>query len=337
MSAPSAVECVVAIGASAGGIEALSELLRALPSSLSAAFLVVVHIPAHSPSYLDEVLARCTAMPVRPASNGEPLKNRCVYVASADLHLMVDGGKAKLTRGPKECRVRPAIDVLFRSAAVNYGPRAAGVVLSGMLDDGTAGLWAIKEAGGLALVQDPAQAIHDSMPRSAIEHVAVDFVGPVEALAQQIVGFTKRGPAPGQQGGSPRHELENRIAGEENALQLGVMKMGEVSKYTCPDCHGVLMQVDEGRIVRFRCHTGHAFSIKTLLEEVSEAIDHGLWDTIRAVEERVLLLRQMGELARQRGAAEEATTCETQARNAEERIKTIRELVLDPEFFGRRT
>jgi len=326
---------IVVVGASAGGVEALRCFFRALPPGLPAAVLVVLHIPAHTPSQLDRVLASVTGLPVSVARDAEPLENGRVYVASADRHLMLTPDGIRLSRGPKEGRVRPSIDVLFRSAAAAYGPRVIGVVLSGALDDGTAGLWAIKDAQGIALVQDPAQAIHASMPESAIAHVAVDLIGTAEALAARI-GELVATPAPSPQDSAfgGQHALENIIAMEGNALKAGVMRLGKVSDYTCPDCHGVLVQIEEGPITRFRCHTGHAFSLKSLLAEVGKSIDNGLWQTLRAVEERVMLLRHMEALAREAGDSADAERCRTQADASEKRLQPIRDLVLDPRFFG---
>jgi two-component system chemotaxis response regulator CheB len=173
------------------------------------------------------------------------------------------------------------------------------------------------------------------MPQSATLHVRVDFTGTVGAIAGEIARLAGQVPVDtGRPAGSHRHELENLIANQGNALENGVLKLGELSKYTCPACHGVLVQIEEGSIVRFRCHTGHAFSIKTLLTEVNEAVDTGLWDAIRAVEERVLLLRQLGELARKHMDAAEAESCERQAADAEHHIKKLRDLVLGARFFG---
>jgi two-component system, chemotaxis family, protein-glutamate methylesterase/glutaminase len=329
-----AAQWIVAIGASAGGVESLRELFAAMQPNPHAAFVVVLHIPAHSPSHLDRVLASSSAMPVSNAVDGHALQAGHVYVATADQHLMVDGGTLRLTRGPKECRARPSIDVLFRSVAVTYGARAIGVVLSGMLDDGTAGLWAIKDGGGMALVQDPQEAMHAPMPKSAMQHVKVDRVAPCAALAQEIARITTGTPAAETARAEDRLGIETRIASEGNALQLGVMDMGKVSQYTCPDCHGVLVQIEEGSIVRFRCHTGHAFSLQTLLAEVSDSIDKGLWDTIRAIEERVLLLRQMAGLAAGQ-PGNEAKSFNQLADDAEGSIKALKELVLDTRLFGR--
>lgn len=325
---------IVTIGASAGGVESLRNLFGSLRPIQDATFLVVLHVPAHSPSHLDRVLASATTMPVSSPKDRDALKPGHVYVAPADQHLMLEDGIVRLTRGPKECRVRPAIDVLFRSAAVVYGPRVIGVVLSGMLDDGTAGLWAIKDRGGAALVQDPADAMHAPMPESAIHHVKVDLVAPCSGLAKEIAKITSGKPGSEKKRDAGRIGTENRIASEGNGLQLGVMDMGKVSQYTCPDCNGVLVQIEEGSIVRFRCHTGHAFSLQTLLAEVSESIDKGLWDTIRAIEERVLLLRQISDL--ETGLPpERAKALATLADDSEANIKALKDLVMDVSLFGR--
>jgi two-component system chemotaxis response regulator CheB len=325
---------VVVCGASAGGVEALSGLFKALPAELPAAFLVVLHIPAHAQSELGRVLSRATTMPITMPKDGAAIEPGHIYVASPDRHLLVENGRIRVTRGPKECRMRPAVDVLFRSAAMAYGNRAIGVVLSGALDDGTAGLWAIKDSYGLALVQDPSEASFGSMPQRAIDHVRVDLVGRVAALAMKIQASVHDHPQDGPASVGARHAVENLIAAEGNGLQAGVMNLGKVSKYTCPDCHGVLVQIEEGSITRFRCHTGHAFSLQTLLAEVNESIDTGLWDTLRAIEERVMLLEQTAGLAEAAGRADDAHRCRSQAEEAKRRLKPIRELVLDSKFFG---
>jgi len=273
-------------------------------------------------------------MRVVSAESDQPLQSSTVYVASADHHLLLVAEGIRVTRGPKECRVRPAIDVLFRSASVAYQSRVIGVILTGTLDDGTAGLWAVKDRNGLAFVQQPSEAAHDSMPKSAIQHVETDFIGTLSELADEIamnikipINCFQSRPS------NERHLIETGVSTNGNGLEAGVMSIGKISSYTCPDCHGVLVQIAEGSIIRFRCHTGHAFSIKTLIAEVNAAIDTGLWDTLRAVEKRILLLRQMADLAEAQGATTDADLCRSQARNAEERLKPLRELVLDPDFF----
>ena len=325
---------VVVIGASAGGVEALLELFKLLPP-VPAAVLVVLHIPAHTPSNLSSVLATVASMPVVVAVDGDPLRPGEIYVASADRHLAMDGNGLRVTRGPKESRMRPAIDVLFRTASATYGPRAIGVVLSGTLDDGTAGLWAIKERGGIALVQNPRQAKFGSMPESAIQHVAVDLVGDVRELADAISNMTNEPVASADTSDvEGNHDIENEIAMSGNGLRAGVMTLGQVSTYTCPDCHGVLVQIEEGPIVRFRCHTGHAFTLKSLLAEINTSIDHGLWDAIRAIEERILLLRQTASLTVGQDAATRAEQLNALANEADAKLAPLRELVLDENFFA---
>jgi two-component system chemotaxis response regulator CheB len=326
---------IVVIGASAGGVEALSALFRKLPEHLEAAVFVVLHISPYETSALHRILGRASRMRVVAAQNGETIVDGTVYVASADRHLMVDAGCVRLTRGPKESRSRPAVDVLFRSAAAAYGSRVIGVVLSGALDDGTAGLWAVKDRRGLAFAQDPTTADHGSMPQSAIEHVDVDFVGTTDDIAREIVRAVRTFGETVMPSIKDSHRaIENTIAATGAGMEAGVMNLGKISKYTCPDCHGVLIQIEEGSVVRFRCHTGHAFSMKSLIAEVNDSIDNGLWDTLRAIEERIMLLRQMADLVDRSAASLEGESFRRQADDAERRLKPLRELVLDPEFFG---
>jgi two-component system chemotaxis response regulator CheB len=248
---------------------------------------------------------------------------------------MIDGDQTRVTRGPKESRARPAVDVLFRSAAAAHGSRVVGVVLSGALDDGTAGLWAIKDRGGIALVQDPKDAEHASMPESALRHVQVDQVVPIARMADEIVSRLRLPPP--QTMDSPishRMHVENLIAREGNGLEAGSMEIGKPSKYTCPACHGVLVEIEEGSILRFRCHTGHAFSLKTLLADVNAAIDTGLWDTLRAVEERILLLNRMEEQAKKSGSGHVVKAAAQQVKEAKRGAESLRALVLDAKMFG---
>lgn len=339
MDKPGKARTVVVVGASAGGVDALQQFFQAIDPDTHAAFLVVMHIPAHARSNLDRILSRATRLPVIAAHEDQALKPGTVYVATPDRHLMLDAQGVRVTRGPRECRARPAIDVLFRSAAVAYGRHAIGVILSGALDDGTAGLWAIKDRKGFALVQDPAEAMHSSMPQSAIDHVKVDFVGPVRLLAERITELVDEQGIPHEPLPGPANEhliIENRISMTGKGLEEGVFGLGNVSRYTCPECHGALVQIKEGRIVRFRCHTGHAYSLKTLIGAINESVDEGLWDVLRALEERILLLRQMAELASEAGHTADAAYCLAQAERAHARLEPLRELVLDLDIFGSR-
>jgi two-component system chemotaxis response regulator CheB len=326
---------LVVVGASVGGVEALQSLVAGLPPQFPAAVLVVLHIPAHPPSQLHAILARAGALPVTTAEDGEAIVPGHIYVAPADRHLLVEGERLRVTRGPKENRLRPAVDVLFRSAAYTAGPRAIGVVLSGVLDDGTAGLWAIKDRGGAALVQSPQDALFASMPESALQHVAVDYTlaaADMPAVLSQLAH--ERGAARGHGRPSDAMGLEVAIGLEGNALQGGVMQLGPVSPNTCPECHGMLVRIQEGPIVRYRCHTGHAFSLQTLLAGVNEEIDATLWGAVRAIEERILLLREMELLAKERQDTATAQQYAAQAQATAQHVQQIRELVLSHSLFG---
>jgi two-component system, chemotaxis family, protein-glutamate methylesterase/glutaminase len=326
---------IVVIGASAGGVEALMELVGRLPAHLDAAVFIVLHIPPYQQSQLAPILSRVSSLPVHDAEDGAPIRAGTIRVGVADMHLVLEPDCMRLTRGPREGRVRPSVDVLFRSAALAFGTGVVGAVLSGSLDDGTAGLWAIKDRGGLALVQHPDTAVHRAMPESAIEHVDVDHVVPLPAMADLLVDLIAQAqPPPPDAPATERLRIENVIAEAGNGLKAGVMDIGKVSKYTCPDCHGVLVQIEEGRIVRFRCHTGHGFSMQTLLIEVDRAIDDGLWDTVRAVEERIMLLKQAADIADAGGNAEAARRLRHKAGETERRLQPLREVALDPTFFG---
>lgn len=325
---------IVVIGTSAGGVAALQALFAALPPDLSASYFVVLHIPAHSPSELVWILQKMTSMHVTFACDRQLIMPNTVYVASPDRHLMIEGDHVRITRGPKECRARPAIDVLFRSAALAFGPRVIGVVLTGSLDDGTAGLWQIKDRKGLAFVQDPAEASHRSMPENAIEHVDVDVLGTIAQLSNAIARESARDmELPVVEAPSVTQQVENTVALEGNGMLAGVMELGKVSKYTCPECHGVLVQIEEGKLVRFRCHTGHAYSFKSLLVEINETVDASLWSTVRAIEERILILKQFANLAEENGNAGEAAKLRAKAGEAEEKCEPLRKLVLDGDFF----
>lgn len=326
---------IVVIGSSAGGIEALRTLFSYLPSDTSASFFVTQHMAAHSPSTLDRILQKHTGMHVAFAHDHQLLMPNTVYIAGPDRHLMIEGDRVRVTRGPKECRARPSIDVLFRSAAIAFGPRVIGVILTGALDDGTAGLWQVKDRQGLAFVQHPDEAQYPSMPVSAIEHVKVDCIGTIETLAAEISReLMSEVPMPAVDKPSQCQQIENLIALEGNGMQAGVMELGKVSKYTCPECHGVLVQIEEGKLVRFRCHTGHAYSLKSLLVEVNDAIDKGLWDAVRAIEERILLLEQRADLADADGDREAAGRMRAEAEHAKQKYQPLRELVLDSSFFS---
>jgi two-component system chemotaxis response regulator CheB len=325
---------VVVIGASAGGVNALSRLVGALPAALDAAVFIVLHIPAHGRSELAAILQRSSRLPVATAEDGEPVAPGCIRVAPADRHLVLEAGHVRLTRGPRECRARPAVDVLFRSAAAAYGARVIGVILSGTLDDGTAGLWSVKDQGGVALVQDPTTAEHRGMPESACRFIEVDAILEPALLGAEIARLVGRmeAVAPGRVDEQIR--IETRIALQRGIERGDVARLGRASSYSCPECHRPLVRIEEGRIDRFRCHNGHAFSPSTLLIDANAAIDRGIWDAIRTVEEREPLLREMADAADEMKDSDAARQYRQQADGTPQRVQALRELVLDHRFLG---
>lgn len=321
---------IVVVGASAGGVEALSVLVANLPGDLEAALFVAWHSAPHTRSFLPEILDNVGALPVAPAIHGEPIIPRKIYVAPPDHHLLLEEGRVRLTRGPKENRFRPAIDPLFRSAAHTYGPRVIGVILSGGLDDGTAGLWAIKDRGGKAIVQEPREAQHPSMPMNALQHVEVDHRLPVVEIARTLVKLVaETAEDPAAYPISEELEIETKIAREGRGLEAGVLKLGEFSAFTCPECHGVLMRIKDGSLVRFRCHTGHAYSGESLLASLAETGEDTLWNALRAVEERVILLAHLSQHARDNNQPERAASLDAEAKKTQERSDAIRRIAAE--------
>jgi two-component system chemotaxis response regulator CheB len=320
---------VIVIGASSGGLEALNRVLGVLPIDLPAAVFIVMHVPANPPSILHAVLQRKSRLPVFPAVDGAQVRRGVITVAVSDQHLMFANGHLRLTRGPRENRSRPAIDATMRSAAVAFGPRCIGVVLTGNLDDGTAGLWAIKDRGGIAIAQSPEEAEYPSMPRNAVQHLAVDHVvglAELPSLLQELVDEDVEVEV--RDRGQDAVSIENRIAAGENALKAGVLSLGVPSMNTCPHCHGTLSEVRDAGPLRFRCHTGHVFTPSSLLVDLDRTIDETLWSVLRSIEERQLLLEQLIDSAKLRGENREAQEYARQVEDARMRADEIRALVM---------
>ena len=285
---------LVVIGASSGGIEALRTIASGLAADFPAPIAVVMHTAPDSPGLLHEIIDRAGPLRSVQARNGERLQAGRIYFPPSDHHVVVEPGRIRVTRGPKENRFRPAVDPLFRSAAQVYGPAAIGVILTGTLDDGTAGLWAIKKLGGTTVVQDPADAMFPEMPMSAVRHVQVDHCVPLAEMPPLLVQLTTAPTYALSDVPVPEHlDVENRIAREEDPLRAGLRHVSEPSTIACPDCHGVLMQLQEGGRVRFRCHTGHSYTAASLLSGVTDNIEEALWSAIRAMHESGILMRQL--------------------------------------------
>ena len=288
---------IVCIGASAGAIPTLQTLLGTLPGDFAGTLFVVVHMSPRGGSELAGILSRAGTLPAVTAGDLVHWRPGCVYVAPADCHMLLEGEHVRVVRGPKENRHRPAIDPLFRSAAWSFGPRVVGVVLTGYLDDGAAGLWAVRSCGGVAVVQDPNDALFRDMPENALNLLNVDHVLPVAEigallvrLARQPVDTSRSYPRPE----SLRTEME--FAAMERDRDIKDMgSLGKLSPFTCPACRGALWELEEGDLLRYRCHTGHAYSSDSLILEQDGAIEEGLYSALRAVEEKATALRRLSE------------------------------------------
>lgn len=319
---------IVVIGASAGGVEAVATLIEALPRDLAAAVFVVVHFPPHSTSVLPRIITRRGGMTAMHPEDGMPIELGCVYVAPPDRHLIVEHGHVRLARGPRENGARPAVDPLFRSAARAYGARVIGIVLTGNLDDGTAGLMAVKSAGGLAVVQQPDDALYPGMPSSALRHVQADHVLPLAEIPGLLV--RRVGEPVEQKGAGPVARQQNTEVdiAEMNPAALESERAGAPSGYVCPECSGALWETDEGGLPRFRCRVGHAYSFETLLADQGSAMDAALWAAYRALEERAALTARMGARMRERGQTALAQRYHEQTTETLERAELIRRVLL---------
>lgn len=325
---------LIVIGASAGGVEALSNLVRELPAELPAAILIVIHIPVHGKSVMPTILNRAGALLAVHPQDGQPIQPGQIYVAPTNHHLLVKHNTIHLTLGPKENGHRPAIDPLFRTAARYYGPRAVGVILSGLLDDGTAGLLAIKKQGGVALVQDPEEAFYDSMPRSAIANVAVDHVLTLSGIAARLVQLAQEPVKPLPKPVPEFMEVEADMAELDiDALQRPE-RPGQPSGFACPDCGGALWDLKDSQGLRFRCRTGHAYSAESLLAQQENALEAALWSGLRALEEQADLADRMAQRSRRQRQTISAERFAAKAQEAKDNAALIRQLLLSDKVNG---
>jgi len=318
---------VVVVGASLGGVQALRRLCEVLPSDFGAPICVVLHIGAHK-SFLPEILSAAGALPAVHGSDGQRLEPGRIYVAPSDQHMRVDGDLVRVVRGPKEHHWRPAIDPLFRSAARSFGARTIGVVLTGLLDDGTAGMQAIRAYDGTCIVQDPAEAAAASMPASVLKHVAVDHCIRLDDMGPLLSRLVKEPFVE-----TPPMSSTNRTTHEDD-ISLGagdVMEhlraIGSPSTFTCPDCSGTLWQVAGVAPQRYLCHTGHAFSLQSLLGTQSSQTDAALWSAIRALQEKRELLLRAASVARAEGDGGRAETLRDKAALLDTSAHSLRRLV----------
>jgi two-component system chemotaxis response regulator CheB len=321
---------IVVIGTSAGGLEALDRLIGQLPAGFPASIFIVQHLaPENTGEPLLRRLRRHTAFDCRVAKNGERFKRGGIYIAPPDNHLLLKKRVVLVTKGARENRSRPAIDPLFRSAAVTHGRRVIGVVLTGFLDDGTAGLIAIQKCGGVAVVQDPKDAAYPGMPQSAVNGLTVDYCVPIgkmgpllETLICQRAGKRKSVPTDVR--------IEAEIAERVLSNVAEVTGLGNQVPYNCPNCGGVLWEMSERgrRRKRYRCHTGHSFTAPALLTSQSEKIEEMLWIALRMFEERKNLLKS---LAKTESGARARDGAAQRLKETQNHIDRIRGILLAPE------
>ncbi|MCP2248437.1 chemotaxis protein CheB [Lentzea aerocolonigenes] len=293
---------LVVVGASAGGVEALRQLVAALPRDLPAAVVVVLHMPAGGSSALPAILARSGPLPTATAQDGADLRNAHVYVARPDHHVVVQDGVLRLSRGPTENGHRPAINTLFRSAALARGSSVIGVILSGALDDGTAGMAAIKSRGGLAVVQDPADAIYPGMPESVLQHVEVDHVLPVVRIGPLLARLAgQHADAIAPEPASDTLLTEVAVSQDDSGAAYGdIPRIGSPTNFTCPDCSGSLVEIP-GEGVQYRCLVGHAWTADALMDAYGGTLERAMWTALRTLDEKASLAHRMVGVSRGAG------------------------------------
>jgi two-component system chemotaxis response regulator CheB len=318
---------VVVVGASAGGVEALSQLVARLPPALPASLFVVLHLPAGATSVLPRILSRRGPLPAAHPRDDEPIESGHIYVAPPDQHLLVSRGRVRVVHGPRENGHRPAVDPLFRSAAEAYGKRVIGVVLSGTLDDGTAGLLAVKAHGGLALVQDPSDALFAGMPRSALDNVPVDHCLALADLAPVLSALVEEQVDQDEPPVSDGLSLENELTRMDLAAINNTSRLGAPSVFTCPECQGTLWEMQDGELLRFRCRVGHAYAAESLAAGQSERLEMALWTALRALEEQTTLASRLAERARERGHTRAEATFAERELEAQHSAALIRDVL----------
>jgi two-component system chemotaxis response regulator CheB len=315
---------LICIGTSAGGVEALIRIAAALPKDLPAAVAAVLHLSPDHHSAMPRILSAAGPLPAVHPKKSEPLQPGKISIAPPDHHMVIEPGKVRLVRGARENSHRPAIDPLFRTAAYAYGPRAIGAILTGALDDGTAGLLALKQQGGATVVQDPEDAFCPDMPRSALEYVKPDHVATLAEIGPLLA---KLAGTRVESGRPPPKLLEQEARIEMHSPREAHDPPGEPSGFACPECGGVLNEVHDSGMVRFRCRVGHSFTAEAALVQQRVQIEGALWAALRALEEQAELARRMGERARRHGNLHSAARFEGRHEEARGQADVLRRLL----------
>jgi two-component system chemotaxis response regulator CheB len=325
---------IVVIGASAGGVFALKELVSALPANFTASVFIVLHVSPHTPSLLPEILSTAGPLEAVHPVDGDVIQPGRIYIAPPDHHLLIEYEQVLVKKGPKENRFRPSIDALFRSAAYTYGSQVIGIVLTGMLDDGTSGMWSVQRLNGITIVQEPDDAAYASMPNSVLNYVDVDYRVPLTDLPALLVRLTSEAipdSSPYEFADEDRMATEIGIAAQDNAFEMGILDMGELTPLTCPECNGALISIREGKLVRYRCHTGHAYTASSLLAETTRMTEESFWSAIRQLEETVIILEQSGKQFAEGGNRQASEQFMAKAQEMRERARRAHEFAFNQE------
>ncbi|MGH7981579.1 MAG: chemotaxis protein CheB [Candidatus Udaeobacter sp.] len=312
---------IIVIGTSAGGVDALCELNKHLPQNLDASVFVVMHVG--TTSLLPEILSSCGNLPAVSAEHQKRFEHGCIYCAPVNCHLSIKDHTTVLTRGPRENGHRPAVDVLFRSAARAHRSKVVGVVLTGGRDDGSAGLYAIKARGGMAIVQDPAEALTPNMPRNALNMVDVDFCLPVRQIADVLVQLVNGKASNIIESPNGEASVEDQATADRPTSE----PPGDQIPATCPECNGPLYEIKDGELAHFQCFVGHRFSPESLSEQHTDALERALWTAIRKLKERVVLRQNLMEKKRNKGEDELFKRLEESVTTAKEDLKLLLEIL----------
>ncbi len=325
---------IIVVGASAGGVGALTKLISGLPKDFPASIFVVQHLLPHRESALPDVLQRVSKLPVCSPAPQEKIQRGHIYIAPPDKHLILENNHINLVHGPKENHSRPSVDVLFRSAALEHGPRVIGIILSGRLGDGTSGLHAIKSAGGIAIVQDPADATYPSMPLSAAQQVSVDASLPLEKIPEKLTKLIREPVKTMKSKKTSKKKLGKKELEILEFKEEALNKEGEYgvpSVYSCPDCKGVLWEIKDGDLVRFRCRTGHGYLPEILSERQSDSIESSLWAAMTALEEKSSLTLRLAKRFSTYGDSQTAERFRTKSKDALAKAEILRDILLREE------
>jgi two-component system, chemotaxis family, protein-glutamate methylesterase/glutaminase len=312
---------VVVVGASAGGVEALRTLVTGLPEHFPASVFVVLHVPPTA-SVLPAILTRAGRLPAVHAVDGEPIAHRRIYVAPPDYHLLLDREVVRLERGPRENGHRPAIDPLFRTAAMWHGERVIGVILSGSLDDGVAGLAAIRRLGGVVVAQDPEDALYPAMPRGAVEAGIADHVTAVAQIPKLLVDLAVTGA--GAESARFKAVEDDPSQRDPETITAQNRASGALTDFTCPECKGPLWELRDGELVKLRCRVGHTFTEESLSREQALALESAMWTALTALVEKADFSRRLSERFRRGGHTDAARHYEEQSRNAMRQAELVR-------------